>query len=228
MLVERHPAHLQTDKGTEFLNKKFQSMLKSNAIRFYTTENSDIKASVVERFNRTLKTKMWKYFTYKNTYRYIDILQDLLHSYNNTHHRSIAMTPIQVSKENEDFVRNRLYGQKKRRPKWKYQVGDRVRISKTRIAFTKGYLPSWSEEIFSIVTRIPTDPITYELADLNGVTIKGKFYEVELQRILKEDDIYRVDKILKSRKRHGKTEYFVKWKGYDDTFNSWTGDIFDT
>jgi hypothetical protein len=227
ILTDRQPAHLQTDKGTEFLNRNFQSMLRKNSIRFYTSENSDIKASVVERFNRTLKTKMWKYFTYKNTYRYIDVLQDLVHSYNNTYHRSIGMTPSQVSNENEDVIRKRLYGEKKSNPKWKYSVGDNVRIAKGRIVFKKGYLPSWSEEIFKIQACIPTDPVTYELSDLKGDIIKGKFYEAELQRILKEDDVYSIEKVLKTRKRRGKMEYYVKWKGYDDKFNSWTQNIFD-
>jgi hypothetical protein len=227
LLIDRHPAHLQTDKGTEFLNKNFQSLLHKHAIRFYTTENADIKASVVERFNRTLKTKMWKYFTYANTYRYTDVLQDLVHSYNNTYHRSIGMPPSHVSMENEDVVRNRLYGDKKRPANWKYSVGDKVRISKARIAFKKGYLPSWSGEIFTVVARIPSDPITYELADLNDEKLKGKFYQEELQKILKEDDIYRIEKILKTRKRGRKREHFVKWKDYDNSFNSWTSDIFD-
>jgi len=57
---------LRTDKGTEFVNGTFQSMLKHNDIHFYTSENEDIKADMVERFNRTLKTKMYKYFTFKN------------------------------------------------------------------------------------------------------------------------------------------------------------------
>ena len=227
LLDDRHPAHLQTDKGTEFLNKSFQSLLLKNAILFYTTENTDTKASVVERFNRTLKTKMWKYFTYKNTHRYIDVLQDLVHSYNNTYHRSIDMTPSQVSIENEDIIRKRLYGEKKRPAKWKYKVGDNVRISKARMAFKKGYLPSWTDEIFTIAARIPSDPITYELTDLNDEKLKGKFYEEELQHILKEDDVYKIEKVLKTRKRGRKPEYFVKWKGYDDSFNSWTADIFD-
>ena len=106
-------------------------------------------------------------------------------------------------------------------------MGDKVRISKLRIVFEKGYSPSWSEEIFTIVARIPTDPVTYELSDLSGETLKGKFYEPELQRIVKEDDVYKIEKVLKSRKRRGKVEYFVKWKGYGDSFNSWTSDIFD-
>lgn len=227
LLNDRRPGHLQTDKGTEFLNRHFQSLLRKNSILFYTSENDDIKASVVERFNRTLKTKMWKYFTYKNTHRYMDVLKDLVHSYNHTHHRSIGMTPVSVSLENEEFVRKRLYGQKKKPMIWKYKVGDKVRISKTRIAFKKGYLPSWTDELFTIFARIPSDPITYEITDLSGEKVKGKFYEQELQKILKEDDVYKIEKIIKTRKLRGKTEYYVKWKGYNDSFNSWTSDIFD-
>src|SRR3984885_3900218 len=227
VFLDRQPTHLQADKGTEFLNRNFQALLRKNGIAFYTSENEDIKASVVERFNRTIKTKMWKYFTHTNTHRYVDVLQDLVHSYNNTFHRSIGMTPNQVSAEDEDFIRNRLYGEKKSRAKWLYSVGDKVRISKARIAFKKGYLPNWTDEIFMVVARIPSDPITYELKDLNGQAVKGKFYEPELQKIVKEDDVYKIEKVLKKRKRAGKTEYFVKWKGYDDSFNSWTTDIFD-
>ena len=74
---------LQSDKGTEFLNSTFQSMLRRRGIKFYTSENEDLKAAVVERFNRTLKTKMFRYFTHANTRRYLDVLDDLLHSYNN-------------------------------------------------------------------------------------------------------------------------------------------------
>jgi len=214
ILSDRRPAHLQTDKGTEFLNKTFQTMLRENAIKFYTTESSDTKASVIERFNRTLKTKMWKYFTYKNSQRYIDVLQDLVHSYITTYHRSINMTPTEVNVEKEDYISKRLHGRKKQPPKWKYVLRDKVRISKAKQTFKKGYLSSWSDEIFIIVTRVPSDPVTYELKDLNGVKIQGKFYEQELQQILKE-----VEKVLKSRKRGGKREYFVKWKGYDNSFN---------
>jgi len=227
ILTDRRPAYLQTDKGTEFLNTNFQALLRKHDIKFYTTENTDTKASVVERFNRTLKTKMWKYFTHKNTLHYMDVLQDLVHSYNNTYHRSIGMTPSQVTVEKQDCVRKRLFGGKKNSPKWKYVVGAKVRISKARMAFKKGYLPSWSDEIFTIVECIPTDPVTYELADFNGEKITGKFYEEELQQIVKEDDVYKVEKVLKTRKRKGKKEYFVKWKGYNDSFNSWTQDIFD-
>ena len=81
----------QTDRDKQFLNEKFQSMLQRHNIHFYTSDNYDIKAAVVERFNPTLKTKMYKYFTFKNTLRYIDVLQDLVDWYNATYHRSIGM-----------------------------------------------------------------------------------------------------------------------------------------
>jgi hypothetical protein len=89
ILAERKPAMIQSDKGTEFLNSIFQSMLKRHDVKFYTSENEDIKAVVVERFNRTLKSKMYRYFTHTNTRRYVDVLLDLLNSYNRTYHRSI-------------------------------------------------------------------------------------------------------------------------------------------
>jgi len=83
---------VQSDKRTEFLNSTFQSMLRRRGIHLYTRENEDLKASVVERFIRTLKTKMYRYFTHANTRRYLDVLDNLLHSYNNTYYRSIGMS----------------------------------------------------------------------------------------------------------------------------------------
>jgi len=109
IIAERKCNMVQSDKGTEFLNSTFQSMLRRHGIKFYTSENDDLKAAVVERFNRTLKTKMFRYFTYKKTRRYVDVLDDLLHSYNNTYHRSIGMAPAEVGPHNEDVVRARLY-----------------------------------------------------------------------------------------------------------------------
>ena len=112
----RSHENLQTDKGTEFLNRNFQSFLKEKNTHFFTT-NSELKASVVERFNRTLKTRMWKYFTAKNTRVYIDILQDIVQGYNNSYHRSIGRTPSPVSLLNVGQVRRKLYGNSWTKPK---------------------------------------------------------------------------------------------------------------
>ena len=221
---DRRPANLQTDKGTEFLNAPTQELFKENRINFYTTENDDVKASVVERFNRTLKSKMWKYFTFKGTHRYVDVLNDLLHSYNRTFHRTIKMSPSEVNRNNESEIRKTIY-KPKQKPKWLLNLGDRVRISKTRRQFKKGYLPNWSDELFTVAVRHPTDPPTYEIDDYDKERVKGKFYELELQKVSKTDDVYKVESILKTRNRKGRKEYFVKWFGYPDKFNSWVSDI---
>lgn len=219
---------LQTDKGSEWLNSKFQTFLRENDIRFYTSENEDIKAAVVERFNRTLRMKMNRYFTGKNTYRFVDVLDALIRSYNNTKHRSIGMAPNEVDASNEHLVRKRLYPLKKLagKPKWKFAQGDHVRISARKTAFEKGYYAKWSEEIFVVKHRYPTVPPTYGIEDLSGEPIKGRFYAQELQKIVKPvDEVYTVEKIVKTRKRAGKIEYFVKWRGYPDKFNSWVDDV---
>ena len=118
---------------------------------------------------------MFRYFTYKNTRRHLNALDDLQYSCNNTHHRSIGMAPLEVNKDNESIVRARLYPPKAKSFKWKYDVGDRVRIVMQRQPFRKGYLGQWSEEIFEIAVRLPTSPVTYELRDFAGETIKGRF-----------------------------------------------------
>ena len=104
----RHPKRHQTDKGKEFLNSKVQTFLREHGIRLFVTE-SEKKASIVERFNRTLKGRMYKYFTAKNTYRYADVLQELVTGYNDTHHRSIGMKPSEVREIDQPKIRQRLY-----------------------------------------------------------------------------------------------------------------------
>jgi len=226
ILADQKCTMVQSDKGTEFLNTSFQSMLRRHGIHFFTSENEDLKAAVVERFNRTLKDKMFRYFTHRNTRRYVDALDDLLHSYNNTHHRSIGMAPSEVNKTNEDVVRARLYPTKPKSFKWKYDVGDRVRIAMQRQPFRKGYLGQWSEEIFEIAVRLPTMPVTYELRDFVGEAIKGRFYEAEIQKVLKSDDErFDIDRIIKTRKRNGKIQYLVAWKGYPSKFDSWVDNL---
>ena len=108
-------------------------------MKFFTT-NSEKKASIVERFYRTLKTKMWKYFTAKNTIHYLDVLPELVSSYNSIYCSCIKMAPNQVSLPNVGLVRRNLYGNVKSNVKFKFYVGDRVRITKSRRTFLKGYL----------------------------------------------------------------------------------------
>jgi len=215
----RKPTYVQSDKGGEFLNSTFQSFLKANDIRFYTSENDDIKCALVERFNRTLKTRMWRYFTYKNSLRYIDVLQDLLKSYNDSVHGAIKMAPSRVTVHNERQQPRRAVGSKS-----KLAVGNLVRISETKRQFKKGYLPSWTRELFRVTAVHSTDPITYSICDLSDEPIKGRFYDPELQKV-KSDEVFKIEKILKTRKKGGKTEYLVRWLGYPPKFDSWVSEI---
>ena len=139
--------------------------------------NSEMKASVIERFNRTLKEKMWRYFTFKQSHRYIDILQDIVYSYNHTFHRTIKTSPNEVNKINEELIFKNIYGYSKDLGdstvvKNKFKVGDKVRISKYKNIFEKSYTPNWTREIFIVDKILPRVPTVYILKDQNNEIIQ--------------------------------------------------------
>ena len=223
LALGRKPQKIMTDQGTEFFNKSFQTLLRHEGIQLFNTFN-ETKASIVERVIRTFKSKMWRYFTAKKTLRYLEMLPDLVYSYNHSRHRSIRMKPAFVNSENEDDVFHTLYGSlfdNVKPIKFKFKIGDRVRISKLKRKFEKGYLPNFSTEIFFVSKRLPRDPPVYKLKDYDGEELKGTFYDKEVQKVVKNDDVYEVEKILKKRRRGSKVEYLVKWLGYPNKFNSW-------
>ena len=153
--------------------------MSKNKITHFAT-GSELKASVVERFNRTLKSRMWRYLTAINSKRYIDVLQDIVCGYNNSYHRSIKMKPVDVSKDNETIVFKTLYGVRdglSKKTVFKYKVGDVVRISKVRGPFAKGYEENYTHEFFTISECIPRQPPVYRLKDYDGDVIQGSFYE---------------------------------------------------
>ena len=214
------PQKLWTDKGKEFYNRPMKELLKKNNVELYSTENEE-KSCVVERWNRTIKRTMWKYFTANNTQNYIDVLPEIIEKYNNTYHRSIKCTPTFAREpSNYQHVFEALYGKVQPTTQAKYKVGDRVRIVKKKKTFEKGFTPSWTEELFTINKVKPTKPVTYNTEDTKGEEIPGTFYEPELQKTKQE--IYRIEKVLKKRtKSNGVKEVYVKWKGYNNDFNSW-------
>ena len=154
----------------------------------------------MERLTRTLKIRMWRYFTAKKTMRYMGTLPDLVYSYNHTAHRSIKRKPADVMMENEKQVWHTLYGDndEAKHPPYKFKIGDQVRISKIKRTFDKGYLPNFSKEIFTVSKQVPRDPPVYKLKDYDGEELKGTFYEKELQKVIKSDDVYEVEKIIKN------------------------------
>lgn len=213
-----HPIeHLHVDEGKEFINASMKKMLEKRKIHLYSTFTTK-KAAIVERFNRTLKNRMWKEFSYRGTYKWIDILQSLVDDYNNTKHRTIKMKPDDVNVTNERFLLNTVYDYAlpSRSSKAKFKCGDLVRLSKYKHIFSKGYTPNWTTEIFRIKSVQRTNPITYLLCDLEGHEINGTIYAEELQSV-KHPDLYLVEKII--RKKRNKV--YVKWLGFDSRHNSW-------
>lgn len=225
----RQPRRLQTDKGSEFYNSTVKSFLEEKGIVLFSTENYEIKAAIVERLQRTMKEKMFAYFTATNTVRYVDILPSLVKAYNESEHRTIKMPPADVNVCNSHIVFENLYGGKKKTyPKnRKFRRGDYVRISKYKKVFAKGYESNWSREIFVVDTFVSkTWPFTYKVKDLNGEVLKGRFYEPELQAVdFDPSGEFQVDEILQSRGRGKKKEVLVSWKGYPESFNQWIPEV---
>ena len=213
---QRKSKFLWTDRGTEFYNKQVQDLLNENNIKLYSTNNSEIKSTVIERFNRTFKNMMYKKFTENNNTIFYNILDELVNNYNNKYHSTIKMTPIEGSKKvNEKKIKN-IYNFEKTKKLGKFKIGDRVRISLEKNIFEKGYETNWTQEIFVIYDIKYSNVPYYYLKDLNNEKLDGTFYEQELQKT-KQDDLYTIEKILKTNK----DKIYVKWKGYDNSFNSW-------
>ena len=172
--------------------------------------HNEAKSVIAEKFITTLKTKIYKYMTSVLKKVYINKLDDIVDEYNNTYHRTIKMKPVDV-KDNTYIDFKKEVNDKD--PKFK--VGDHVRISKYKNIFTKGYTPNWSEEVFVIKKVKNTVPWTYVINDLNGEEIIGRFCEKELQKTNQQE--FRIKKIIKIKD----DKLYVKWKGYDYSFNSW-------
>ena len=218
--TRRRPERVESDQGKEFYNSTFSDLCKREGIHHFSSQSSH-KACVVERFNRSLKDLMYRHFTAQNTYRWKEVLPDLLKTYNNRYHRSIKMTPNQVNANNELAVYRTLYRKKPKSGK-RLQSGNLVRISRKRHIFEKGYLPNFTEEIFK-VTKVLSNhtPNRYELEDLSGEAIKGRFAPEEIQKVIKgDDDLWKIERIIRTVKRKDGAYHFVKWRGFPDKFNS--------
>ena len=172
--------------------------------------NNEGKSVVAERFIKTLKNKIHKHMTTIGKNVYFNDLDDIVKDYNNTIHNSIKMKPKDV--KDDSFIEN-IEESNKEYPK--FEVGNYVRISKYKNIFSKGYTPSWSEEIFIINKIQNTVPWTYLINDLKGKKTGDSFYEKELQKT--DQSELRIEKVIKEKGN----KFFVKWKGYDNSFNSW-------
>ena len=166
----RKPNKIWVDQGGEFYNNVFKKWLSDNDIIMYSTYNEG-KSVVAERFIRTLKNKLYKRMTAIGKNVYYDVLEDVVNKYNNTKHSTIKIKPIDVGNN------KRVYIDEHNEKRSRFKVGDRVRISKFKNIFAKGYTPNWSSEIFIVDKVNDTVPYTYNLKDLNDEEILGSFYE---------------------------------------------------
>ena len=195
--------------GSKFYTNSFKKQFKYNDIEMYSIQNEG-KPVIVERFIRTLKTKIYKYMTSVSKDVYIVKLDDIVSEYNNIYHITIKMKPTDV-KDNTyiDFAKE------VNNKDSKFKVGDHLRISKYKNISAKGYVPNWSEEVFVVSKIKNTVSWTYVINDLNGEEIIGTFYEKELQKTNQQQ--FRIEKVIKRRG----DKIYVKWKIYDNSFNSW-------
>lgn len=184
----RRPLNILSDRGREFENKKFISYLREHSIHFYTANDPATKASLCERFIRSIKSIIYRYFTHKKTKKFVDVLDQLVTIYNKRPHRSIGCAPADVTESNVLKVWEYV---SKKYPKSifnekipKFTVGTYVRISNPKHLFDKGYEKQWSNEIFSVNKVILSYPHTYRISALDGEKINSLFYEDELQEVV--------------------------------------------
>jgi Integrase core domain len=215
------PLKLQADKGSEFINKSVQDLLKSLGILFFTAKNPDTKAPFIERYNKSFKEPVWKWFDYANNTRWIEpVLPKFLKSYNNRIHSSIKMAPNSVNKLNMLAVYKTLYGSdKNKKIKFKFKVGDQVRIKKEKLTFEKGYETNFTQEIFTVSQRKRKPYPVYKVKDLKGEELDSIFYNSELVKVAKIDyrQTFEIEKVLATKGN----KILVKWVGYNDSFNEW-------
>ena len=221
IIKDMKPKKIQSDRGLEFVNQTISDWAKANGIVMYSSFNFDIKACIIERFIRTFKGRLYRYFTHNNTSTYIDVLPDIIKSYNESYHRSIKMTPKEARKKsNERLVYRNLYRETKPfyRKTPTFKVNDPVRVSRFPELFSKGYTQSFSTEYFFIDSVERTYPAVYKLRDLAGEKLLGTFYAHELNKIsIDRNKTFKIEKILEEKG----DKVLVKYIGWPIKFAEW-------
>ena len=211
-----NPESICSDRGTEFTNKHMMKFCRDQGILMkhpYTLGH----APHVERVGLTLQSLIYKHITSNMSYRFIDVLPQLVNTYNSRHHRSIGLSPndgeLPENHEHIKLMHEKYYSKIKPTKKHRFQVGDLVRIAKLESKFGRGYDKKAPEEIFrvnKVITKFPR--VLYQITSLDSKeTIIGSFYQEQLTKVV-EPDSFIVEKVLKEDKKKGRL--LVKWLGY--------------
>ena len=221
------PRAVLCDRGKEFINRKVSGYFKEKEIH-QIFPNGDNKAAIIERFNRSIQSIIYRWMTENETFRYIDILQKLVDTYNARGHRTLQyLSPNEAEKEeNQTKVFNAIYTYYSqaldKRDKPKLSIGQTVRIAGEITKFRRSYKENFMEEFFKIETineRMPI-PMYYLRSMDDNEMIEGGFYGSELQPVY--GDIFKINKVLKKRiGKNNRKEVYVSWKGFGKEHNSW-------
>ena len=215
------PNKLYSDQGLEFQARKMIDYFTAKQIIKHVMYSPDLHAGVVERANRTIKERLYKYFTQNSTTRRVDVIDKIVEAINNSTNRTLSLAPNDVTINNAPIILESIYKDQGHESQPKYNKGDIVRINKEKGAFSKGYLPNYTEELFRILKVKHTDPPHYKLEDLEGENILGVFYEPELSQTWLEPNT-RISQVLRERKNQkGETEYFIHWIGESSLKDEW-------
>ncbi|KAL3112275.1 hypothetical protein niasHT_013294 [Heterodera trifolii] len=218
--MPRVPDTLYTDRGLEFVAKPLREFYAEKGIQKFET-SSKKKAAVAERAIRTLKTRLYKYFSANNTSVWVDVLPKFLSAINNSVCRATGLRPNEISDTNAREVWKRVYGEGLAQPDKppKIRAGETVRIPEPKHIFEKGYIPNYSDHVYTVDEARSTNPQHYLLKDYYGTKLKRKFYLPELTKVqVDENTMYRIEKKYKERVRDGKREILVKFIGFPEKY----------
>jgi len=232
---KRKPRRIRTDRGSEFTAKETRKFFKEENIHQMFTSN-ETQANYAERVIKTIKTKIFRFMTAKNTFKYLDLLPKFVKSYNNTWHHGIRARPVDVTKKNEkrlwwqmywpeEFLSEKESKKSKRGKKYKFEIGNNVRLSVTRRAFNREYDQRWTGELFVVKSRFMREqniPM-YRVTDYEGENIDGSFYENEMQRVNppSKNDLFVIDKII-DRKVEDKVKMVkVRYRFWPVKYDRW-------
>ena len=204
--TNKPPRSIYSDGGNEFKGECKELFQKLNILTIETM--STLKAAVVERFNRTIREKIWRYITWSKSKRFIDVLPDLVKSYNATIHSSLGTSPDKITPQNEAQIRTKLYGHNNFELrnvhniptiKLAFKIGDYVRIVVDKKLFEKGATPNWSEEVYIVYQINPTSPPTFKIKKLTNEEYSWNYYTEELQKVSFKEFPYDTFKVISQK-----------------------------